>query len=72
VIDVRHLPPEVLSAPTHRLTRIEAFERDEIVRTLTEPGTTMKEAAERLGMGRATLYRKLAQYGISLPRASGH
>lgn len=72
VIDVRHLPPEVLSAPTHRLTRIEAFERDEIVRTLTEPGTTMKEAAARLGMGRATLYRKLGQYGISLPRASGH
>lgn len=70
VIDVRHLPPEVLSAPTHRLTRIESFERDEIVRTLTEPGITMREAAERLGMGRATLYRKLGQYGISLPR--GH
>lgn len=71
VIDVRHLPPEVLSSPPHRLTRIESFERDEIVRTLTEAGITMKEAAERLGMGRATLYRKLGQYGISLPRGSG-
>ncbi len=70
VIDVRHLPAEVLSSPIHRLTRIETFERDEIVRTLTEPGITMKAAAGKLGMGRATLYRKLGQYGIVLPRGT--
>lgn len=68
VVDVRHLPAEVLSAPGHRLTRIEAFERDEIVRVLTRPGVTMKDAATELGLGRATIYRKLHQYGITLPR----
>jgi transcriptional regulator of acetoin/glycerol metabolism len=68
LIDVRHLPSEVLSGTARRLTRIEAFERDEIVRVLTRPGTTMKEAAEELGMSRATIYRKLAQYDLHIPR----
>jgi transcriptional regulator of acetoin/glycerol metabolism len=67
-IDVRHLPPEILSSSTRRLSRIEAFERDEIIRILTRPGITMKDAADELGMGRATIYRKLAQYDIHLPR----
>ncbi len=68
VIDVRHLPPEVLSGTTRRLTRIEAFERDEIVRVLSRPGVSVREAAEELGMSRATIYRKLAHYDITLPR----
>jgi sigma-54 dependent transcriptional regulator, acetoin dehydrogenase operon transcriptional activator AcoR len=70
VIDVRHLPPDVLAGSTHRLTRIEAFERDEIVRVLSRPGVSMREAAEELGMSRATVYRKLAQYDIHLPRGT--
>lgn len=61
---MQHLPSEVLSDPTHHLPRIRAFERDEIVRILTQPGTTMRRAAEELGMSRATLYRKMSQYGI--------
>ena len=68
VIDVRHLPAEVLTGSTHRLSRIETFERDEIVRVLTQPGISMREAAEELGMSRATVYRKLAQYDIRVPR----
>jgi len=68
-IDARHLPPEVLSGTTRRLTRIEAFERAEIVRVLTRPGITMREAADELGMSRATIYRKVAQYDLHLPRA---
>jgi hypothetical protein len=64
VVDVAQLPSEVLSSSRRRLTRIEAFERDEIVRCLTRPGTTMKLAAAELGMSRATLYRKLAQYDL--------
>jgi transcriptional regulator of acetoin/glycerol metabolism len=68
VIDVRHLPSEVLAGTARRLTRIEAFERDEIVRVLTRPGTTMKDAAEELGMSRATIYRKVAQYDLHIPR----
>lgn len=64
VVDLAQLPSEVLSGSRRRLTRIEAFERDEIVRCLTRPGTTMREAAVELGMSRATLYRKLAQYDL--------
>ncbi|CAN5592653.1 hypothetical protein BH11ACT8_BH11ACT8_15130 [soil metagenome] len=67
-IDVRHLPPEVLSGTKRRLSRIEAFERDEIVRVLTLPGVTMREATDELGISRATIYRKLAQYDIHLPK----
>ena len=68
VVDVRHLPAEVLSGGGHRLSRIETFERDEIVRVLTRPGVTMRDAAGELGMSRATVYRKVGQYGIRLPR----
>ena len=59
--------------PGHRqtralLSRIEAFERGEIVRVLNDDGLTMAEAAAELGMSRATLYRKIAQYNIHVPR----
>ncbi|MGJ7908057.1 GAF domain-containing protein [Actinopolyspora sp. H202] len=67
VVDIRHLPPEVLCGPTRALTRIETLERDEIVRCLAEPSTTVTRAAEILGMGRATIYRKITQYGIHIP-----
>jgi sigma-54 dependent transcriptional regulator, acetoin dehydrogenase operon transcriptional activator AcoR len=68
-IDIRHLPAELLSGSNRRLTRIEAFERDEIIRVLTQDDVTMKEAADELGMSRATIYRKLTHFGIQLPRA---
>lgn len=68
VVDVRHLPSAVLSGTHHRLSRIEAFERDELVRVLTMPGVSMKDAVEELGMSRATIYRKLAQYDIHIPK----
>lgn len=71
VVDTRHLPPEVLCGPTRTLTRIETLERDEIVRCLGEPGTTVPRAAEILGMSRATIYRKIAQYGIRRPGHGG-
>lgn len=70
-IDAQHLPAEVFSDGIRRLTRLESLERDEIVRCLTEPGTTMVRAAAELGIGRATLYRKLAQYGITVPKDLG-
>jgi hypothetical protein len=68
LIDVGQLPPEVLAGNTHNLSRIEAFERGEIVRVLTADGLTMAEAARELGMSRATLYRKIAQYNLEVPR----
>jgi transcriptional regulator of acetoin/glycerol metabolism len=66
-IDVHHLPPEVFSGPGHRLTRIETLEREEIVRALTRPGATVQDAADHLGVSRATIYRKLAQYNLHIP-----
>jgi transcriptional regulator of acetoin/glycerol metabolism len=68
LVDVRHLPPDVLSGAPRRLSRIESVERDEITRALTRPGVTVKQAAEELGLSRATIYRKIAQYGISASR----
>ncbi|MCD5316544.1 hypothetical protein LR394_37170 [Kineosporia babensis] len=70
LIDVRHLPPELFASSSGRkLSRLETLERDEIIRCLAEPGMTLVRAAAQLGMGRATLYRKIAQYGIRSPRA---
>jgi transcriptional regulator of acetoin/glycerol metabolism len=53
-----------LAGNTRHLSRIEAFERGEIARVLGVEGQTMAAAARELGMSRATLYRKIAQYGI--------
>ncbi|UIJ35416.1 helix-turn-helix domain-containing protein [Allobranchiibius sp. GilTou73] len=66
LVDVRHLPAGVVSGGDHVLTRIEAFERDEIVRCLAAPGATVAHAATELGMSRATLYRKISRYRIAL------
>jgi sigma-54 dependent transcriptional regulator, acetoin dehydrogenase operon transcriptional activator AcoR len=68
VIDIDQLPPQVLAGNTRHLSRIEAFERGEIVRVLNDDGLTMAEAAAELGMSRATLYRKISQYDIHVPR----
>ncbi|WP_433870340.1 GAF domain-containing protein [Saccharopolyspora sp. CA-218241] len=68
VIDVHHLPPEVFTGPGRPLSRLQAIERDEIVRCLIAPGTSVTRAAAELGLSRATVYRKIAQYGIALPR----
>lgn len=69
VIDVGSLPPEVLAGTSRHLSRIETFERGEIIRVLSGgAATTMADAARELGMSRATLYRKIGQYGIRSPR----
>ena len=68
VVDIGLLPPEVLAGNTRPLSRIEAFERGEIVRVLSAEGLTMAEVAGELGMSRATLYRKIAQYNVQVPR----
>ena len=67
VVDARHLEPEVLCSTGRALTRIETFERDELARCLAEPGMSVRKAAERLGISRATAYRRISQYGIQLP-----
>ncbi len=68
IVDVTHLPPEVLAGSSRHLSRIEAFERGEIVRVLSSGSPTMADAAHELGMSRATLYRKVGQYDIRITR----
>jgi sigma-54 dependent transcriptional regulator, acetoin dehydrogenase operon transcriptional activator AcoR len=69
VIEVAGLPPEVLAGTSRHLSRIETFERGEIIRVLSSHGAaTMADAARELGMSRATLYRKIGQYSIQIPR----
>ena len=58
---------EAVVKPRH-LSRIEAFERGDIIRVLSTGHPTMAEAAIELGMSRATLYRKIAQYDIDVQR----
>jgi transcriptional regulator of acetoin/glycerol metabolism len=65
VIDVVDLPPECRSAGHRLLTPIEALERDAIVNALLDNQENPTKAAKAIGMSRATIYRKIRQYGIS-------
>jgi transcriptional regulator of acetoin/glycerol metabolism len=67
VIGLRDLPPECRSSTKRMLTPLEALECDAIVEALLDAGGNKVEAARRLAMSRATIYRKIRDYGISLP-----
>lgn len=67
-IDVRHLPSQLVGRTGPHLTRIEAVERDEIIRSLSRPGITVAAAAHELGLSRATIYRRMARLGITAPK----
>jgi transcriptional regulator of acetoin/glycerol metabolism len=41
------------------------MERDAIVRSLSENDGSKVDAAESLGMSRATIYRKIKEFGIT-------
>ncbi|TDP94824.1 sigma-54-dependent Fis family transcriptional regulator [Labedaea rhizosphaerae] len=61
------LPAEFRTAPRRPLNRIESVERDAIVRGLEDAGGNKVRAAKLLGMSRATIYRKIHNYGIVVP-----
>jgi transcriptional regulator of acetoin/glycerol metabolism len=65
IISADKLPPECRSITRRKLTQIEALERDAIVRSLQDNGGNKQEAARALGMSRATIYRKINDYGIA-------
>lgn len=58
------LPAEVRALSKHRLTPMEALQRDAIVQALAENDGNMARAAAALGMSRATIYRRKRSYGI--------
>jgi transcriptional regulator of acetoin/glycerol metabolism len=68
-IELADLPPECRSTSRRVLTPIEALERDAIVNALRDRNESPTAAAKNLGMSRATIYRKIRQYDISLPRS---
>ena len=65
LIGVDKLPAECRSLARRKLTQIEALERDAIVRCLQENRGSKGAAADALGMSRATIYRKIKEFGIA-------
>jgi transcriptional regulator of acetoin/glycerol metabolism len=71
VIQPDDLPPECRTVSRRVLTPLESMERDAIVRSLEDAATDKKQAAEALGMSRATIYRKIRKYGIDVRAPAG-
>jgi transcriptional regulator of acetoin/glycerol metabolism len=69
VIEAADLPPQVHAMSRRVLTGLESMERDAIVRALTHAAGNKLQAARSLGMSRATIYRKIHEYGIVVPTA---
>ena len=63
------LPPECWSVSRRLLSPLESIERDAIVQTLLDHHGNKAKGAGSLGMSRATIYRKIHEYGI-IPPAS--
>jgi sigma-54 dependent transcriptional regulator, acetoin dehydrogenase operon transcriptional activator AcoR len=66
-IEPEDLPPEVHTVSRRVLSPLEAIERDAIVRCLANTNGSKAKAARSLGMSRATIYRKVHDYGIVAP-----
>jgi len=58
------LPPECRTVSRRLLSPLESMERDAIVASLTDANGNKAKAAKALGMSRATIYRKVHEYGI--------
>jgi sigma-54 dependent transcriptional regulator, acetoin dehydrogenase operon transcriptional activator AcoR len=67
VLSPDDLPPETRAITRRVLTPLEAIECDAIVDALLDADGNKAEAARHLGMSRATIYRKIRGYGISMP-----
>ena len=65
------VPPRPGAAPAAEPAlplSLDAYERAALERALRESGGDARAAAQRLGIGRSTFYRKVAQHGIALAR----
>jgi hypothetical protein len=61
------LPPECWSVSRRLLSPLESLERDAIVQSLLDHHGNKTKGAGSLGMSRATIYRKIHEYGIATP-----
>jgi transcriptional regulator of acetoin/glycerol metabolism len=66
-IQPKDLPPECWTVSRRLLSPLESMERDAIVQSLLDCDGNKVKAAESLGMSRATIYRKIHEYGIVTP-----
>jgi sigma-54 dependent transcriptional regulator, acetoin dehydrogenase operon transcriptional activator AcoR len=66
-IQPHDLPPECWTVSRRLLSPLESMERDAIVASLHDHEGNKVKAAESLGMSRATIYRKIHEYGIVTP-----
>jgi transcriptional regulator of acetoin/glycerol metabolism len=64
VIQPTDLPPETQTVSRRLLSPLESMERDAIVQSLSDAHGNKVKAAHSLGMSRATIYRKIHEYGI--------
>jgi len=60
----KDLPPECWSVSRRVLSPLESIERDAIVQALLDHDGNKVAAARALGMSRATIYRRIHEYGI--------
>jgi DNA-binding NtrC family response regulator len=61
LVQRRHLPA---AAETERDFNLDAVEKRVIQQALVKHGGNMSKAAHELGLGRTTLYRKIAKHGL--------
>jgi transcriptional regulator of acetoin/glycerol metabolism len=66
-IQPRDLPPEIRSVSRRLLSPLESMERDAIAQSLLDARGNKAKAAKSLGMSRATIYRKIHEFGIVTP-----
>lgn len=65
-IELYDLPESLSAHAPRRLSTMESAERDAIVAALRSTDGNRVHASAQLGISRATLYRKIGQYGITL------
>ncbi len=64
VIEPQDLPPAIHTVGRRQLSQLESIERDAIVTSLSAAQGNKLRAARALGVSRATIYRKIHEYGI--------
>jgi len=68
-IELKDLPADIVGGHAERpkaMDEVRQLEREILIRALRECDWNRSQAARRLGIGRRTLYDRMARYGISL------